>query len=362
MKKFKAIKDLKSSGSKLLGAGSKVGSKLVDSRGKLMKGLDTNLIDIPALKGKLTDGLYNTMEEAFESRKADTVNSSFTPADTDKIIKGYAKQNMILAAASSIVPGPMGMLGAIPELLLNMRNQMYMIYDLSCAHGKENFINRDLLLDIPIAAFGGNTNLGSLQNLKEDLADSPKDVLMGKTTQLGGALIERTLKKSVVQFIPVAGPIVMASWSKIATAKISKGSLSFLDNAATYTEHFKPDEDQSIHLDLKREKIKGLINLIEANNEIHEAEIEFINSLIEASDLERGEKDYFLTEALKTGSNLDLNYGLLKEYEEDMELIMEMAVMAKRDGLVDELEKTYIRKVARDLNVEASLVDELFAS
>ena len=71
MRKIKAIKNLKGSGSKLLGAGS----KLVDGGGKLLKGGDKKLIDIPALKDKLTDGLFNTMEEAFESRKKDTVNS-----------------------------------------------------------------------------------------------------------------------------------------------------------------------------------------------------------------------------------------------------------------------------------------------
>ena len=357
MRKIKAIKNLKGSGSKLLGAGS----KLVDGGGKLLKGGDKKLIDIPALKDKLTDGLFNTMEEAFESRKKDTVNSNFTPAETDKIIKGYAKQNMILAAASSVVPGPMGMLGAVPELLLNIRNQMSMIYDLSCAHGKENFINRDILIDIPIAAFGGKTNLGSQQNLKVDLTDSPKNILIGKTGELSKALIERTLKKSVVQFIPIAGPVVMATWSKMATAKISQGSLDFLDSSATFKETVKPVETDSILTELKKEKIKALINLMEINDEIHAAEVDFITTFIESTDLPDEEKAYFMAEASKTGSNFDLNYKLLTEYDEHMDLVMEMTVLAKCDGLVDEFEDSYIRKVASAMNIDSKLVTDLFA-
>lgn len=318
-----------------------------------------SILDISSIKNNLTTGLFDVMEGAFEKRKSDSNNSNYTEADVDKIINQYARKNMIIAAASSIVPGPFGVLGSIPELLLNFNNQMNMIYDLGCAHNKENFINKDLLLDIPIAAFGGNTNLSALQGAS-NLLDSPQKVLTEKAAMLGKSVIEKTLKKSIVQFIPVAGPVLMGIWSKTMTKKISKGSLAFLDQSSVYVENVKPEESEAIKKQLMIEKIKGLANLIEANNDINEGQMDLIGTIIANSGLANKEKEYYLKEALKTGSNFQLDFELLKNFEEKEDLIMEMIIMAKRSGHVDNYEKEYIYKVGSDLQIERLFLDELF--
>lgn len=318
------------------------------------------LIDIDSIKTELYDGLTNVMHESFEQRKSDTTNSKFTPNDVDKIIASYAKKNMILATAASIVPGPFGVLGAVPELLLNFKNQMNMIYDLGCANGKENFINKDILLDIPISAFGGNTNLANLQNSKTELIESPETVLIEKSIILGQSVIERTLKKSIIQFVPVAGPILMGTWAKMTTSKISKGSLNFLDQQKNFTEHFKPDESEETKRLLQIEKIKGLANLIESNNEINEKQIELIGTIIENSNLHEQEKEYYLSEALKTGSKFTLDKDLLQQYEEAEDLIMQLIIMANRTGNIDALEKKCIYDIGSELDVQTQLIDELF--
>lgn len=266
---------------------------------------------------------------------------------------------MLLAASTSIVPGPFGILGSIPELMLNFKNQMDMIYDLGCAHGKENFINKDILLDIPFAAFGGNTNLATLQNNGLDLNDAPKDLLLSKAGQLGESIVERTLKKSIVQFIPIAGPVLMGTWAKMTTSKISNSTSTFLDNNVTYVEHVKPKESEATKKKLLLEKIKALANLIESNNEINENQIELIGTIIENANLTEEEKKTYLEASLKTGSNFQLNYPLLIDYEEAEPLVMELIIMAKRSGEIDELEKRYILKVAKELNLARSFVDSL---
>lgn len=68
------------------------------------------VIDLPAIRKELYDGLFNVMHESFEQRKSDTINSKFTPKDVNKIIEAYSRKNMMLAAAASIVPGPFGVL------------------------------------------------------------------------------------------------------------------------------------------------------------------------------------------------------------------------------------------------------------
>ena len=318
------------------------------------------LLDLSVIHDSLCNGLFDVMETSFAQRAADNHNSKYTPEDVDKIIEVYTKNNMMIAAASSIVPGPFGILGSVPELLLNFKNQMNMIYDLGCANGKESFINKDVLLDIPVSAFGGNTNLTSIQDSSVDLMDSPESVLKEKSFSLGKSIIERTMKKSIVQFVPIAGPILMGTWAKMTTAKISKGTMTFLDDRMTFIEHVKPDENDEITKLLQIEKIKGLANLIESNNEINENQIEMIGSIIENSNLDESEKEYYLQESIKTGSKFELDKELLKTYEEDDDLIMQLVVMAKRSGSIDLLEKEYIYAVGQELELEYGFVDALF--
>ncbi len=317
------------------------------------------IIDISSIQDSLCTGLYSVMDKSFAARKGDQTNSAFSLEDKDQIIEGYAKKNMILAAASSIIPGPLGILGAVPELLMNFGNQMYMIYDLGCAYDKEDFINKDILLDIPFAAFGGNTDLSSLQANGSDLMDSPKELLIEKAKGLGGSIIEKTLKKSIVQFIPVGGPILMGIWAKKTTGKIANISNNFLDQGAVYVEHFKREETDEIRRQLQIQKIKALANLIECNNEINEDQIAFIGPIIENADVSQNEKNHLLEESLKIGSNFPLDYKLLKDYEEDDDLITELVIMARRSGHVDPLEQKYIYQVANDLNIQKSFVDDL---
>lgn len=316
-------------------------------------------IDFSQLQGELSDGLFNVMERSFQSRQLDTNNSTYSEADVEKIISLYTTKNMAAAAVASIVPGPLGILGSIPELVINFGNQMFMIYDLGCAYDKENFLNKDLLLDIPFAALGGNTNLAKIQMNPTDLIDSPVDALKGKATSLGKNMVDRTLKKSIVQFIPVAGPVMMGIWSKMTTSKIAKSSTGFFDQEAVYVEHYKKVENEKIIGDLQVQKIKALANLIECNDDINESQIEFIGPIIENAPIEQNRKNFLLEESLKTGSNFQLDYQLLKDYEEDDNLIFELIVMAKRSGFMDNIEKQYIHKVAQKLDLDKDLVEDL---
>ena len=322
---------------------------------------DQPLLDLNALEDSLSQGLFSRLQKSFLAAQSNPGNSDYSEEDVKKIIDAYAQKNMVLAAASSLVPGPLGILGSIPELLMNFGNQMFMIYDLGCAHDKENFLNKDLLLDIPLSAFGGNTDLSALQDQAEDLLDAPQQVLLTKANELGKSVIERTLKKSVVQFVPVAGPLMMSIWSKSTTNKIAKISNSFFDQKDSYQEHFKPEETEEVKSQLQVQKIKALANLIESNNEINEAQIEFIGPIIENANIPQDLKNHLIEESMRTGSNFQLDHDLIKTYEEDENLISELVIMAKRGDDVDGMEREYILKESRNLGVEVEFAEELMA-
>ena len=323
------------------------------------KNIDSDKLDISTIKESLSKGLFNTMLESYDQQSSDPSNSKYEAKDIDKIIESYARKNMILAAASSIVPGPFGILGSVPELLLNFKNQMSMIYDLGCANGKENFINKDVLLDIPFSAFGGNTNLSLTQN-NTNLEDSAETILLNKSIALSENIIDRTLKKSIIQFVPIGGPILMGTWAKMTTSKVSKKSISFLDDQQTFIEHVKPEESEEVKVLIQKEKVKSLVNLIESNNDINEDQIELIGTIIENSILSEEEKEFFLNESIKPGSKFELDKSMIKLYEEEEDLLLQLVVMAKRSGSIDELEKKYIFEVASTLGIDNQSVSQLF--
>ena len=172
-------------------------------------------------------------------------------------------------------------------------------------------------------------------------------------------IFERNLKKSIAQFVPVAGPILMGVWAKATTKKIAGTSQVFLDDGKMFVEHYKPAETPEILQELQVQKIKGLANLIECNDEINEAQIAFISPIIENADIPADLKNHLLEEAIRTNSNFQLDYDLLKKYEEDEPLIMEMAIMARRSGSVDQLERDYIIQVAEEMNLDRSFALDL---
>ena len=85
--------------------------------------------DLSYIKKQLNDGLFNVMLESFDQKQADTTNSKFTEKDINKIIESYARKNMMLAAAASIIPGPFGVsFSSLPQTKLNTFNSIWIVF------------------------------------------------------------------------------------------------------------------------------------------------------------------------------------------------------------------------------------------
>jgi len=317
-------------------------------------------LDINVIQGELSDQFFGLLNKTFEQQQSDVQNSLLNVKDIDKMTAGYANKNMLIAAASGMVPGPLGIFSAVPDLVLSMGNQMSMIYDFSCAFDKESFLNKDLLLDIPIFALGGKTNLAAIQD-QSNLLDSPDELLKGKALDLGKGMIERNLKKSLVKFIPVGGSLVMAIWAKTSTNKIAKSSRIFFDDNQHF-EDVKKELPDSLRSQPLVEKIKAMINLMEADGEIHESEVKFIAPVINNTDISDSQKARLLDEASKPNSSLEVQLSLFRSYPEEVEnLVMELCILAKRDGKVHPDQRRYLMEIIQTLEFEEKEMDELLA-
>ena len=67
------------------------------------------------------------------------------PTSVPSIISYYGNGNAIVSGGISLIPGPWGMAAAVPEVVLVIRNQLAMIYDIGMAYGKGHVLNKELI-------------------------------------------------------------------------------------------------------------------------------------------------------------------------------------------------------------------------
>ena len=75
-----------------------------------------------------------TERRAFYSKNPGAVPRQ---ANVGDIIGGYANNNALISGSISLIPGPLGMAAALPELVLVFRNQLQMVCDIGRAMGKD---------------------------------------------------------------------------------------------------------------------------------------------------------------------------------------------------------------------------------
>lgn len=313
------------------------------------------------IQNLLGDKFFELLNNTFEDRKQNEQNSLHSEEDVKAVIENYANINSAIAAAAAFVPGPLGLLGSVGEVVAITGNQMKMIYDIGCGFDKEDFLNKDLLIDIPLHAMGIDRQLDVIQNNPKDLIDSADEILMEKAMAFGKVTASKMLKKSIVKFIPAGGSLIMAIWTKMSNNKIAATTVDFFDNKKVLSPNSTSGKSPKIQPDkIELESVKLMINLIEIDRQISEEEMQFIRPIIENSSLNSKQKEQLLQEAGKTGSQYQIDYDILKASPEDAEqLLMDLAVLANRDGTTDDSEKSYFLEVGAALGFEKSLTEEL---
>jgi uncharacterized protein (DUF697 family) len=188
--------------------------------------------DSSDFSGKVANALEGLFESVALTRKQHFVENPTkrpTPQDVDSIVKGYSNQNAIIAGAANLIPGPWGMLVAVPELIAIIRNQIQMIYDLGVAHGKEANLNSNLLLGIFSTVVGeGVIGLVSVKGSKLLVKKASLQVIQKIIWWLGGNISQKLLKQFISKWLPIIGAGVMAVWARQSTISMGEKASKML--------------------------------------------------------------------------------------------------------------------------------------
>lgn len=301
-----------------------------------------------------------------------------SPVAVPSLITSYARTNMAVSGGISLIPGPWGMAAAIPEVAILTRNQLAMIYDIGMAHGKSNVLNKELLAGVFLAAMGTSTGgLLVMHGGKVLVRRAALRVFQRVIMLLAGKVTQQMLKSMVSKWLPFVGAVAMATWSNYITRQIGEKAVDILAKPIDIAEGVEgemTDENAEggiapdlpggaamttmIGLIYPVEKIKALINLMNADKKMAPEESTYIQTLIEHGEMD-DETRIELAALLDQEEKGHVDFALFaKEPDEVAGMLVDLVALAKRDGVVRLAERLYIKQACKLMGLSESRIEE----
>ena len=210
---------------------------------------------------KIEAEISEKLEAAFES-VVKTKNEYYqnNPQEIPKrnsensLISSVALTNSAISGGSSLIPGPWGMLAVVPELMLVIRNQIGLIYDIAAANGKKDLMTKELAAMVFVSAMG--TSAGGLIVVHGGtylVKRASLQVFQKIVVILGGKITQQALKSAISKWLPGVGAAAMAAWTNYMTRQIGQKASEIFSSEIQF-------EDSIVDIELSK-PIEGVSDL-----------------------------------------------------------------------------------------------------
>lgn len=328
--------------------------------------------NINTIQERISQGISNAVERVLDEREKHYRENSTPDVNSIKsIIQDYSNKNAVISGGAGLIPGPLGMAASVPEIVAVTRNQISMVYDIGKAHGHEK-ITTELLMAILFATSGqGTVSLLVIHGQKVMAKRVGARALQSIIKALGGRITQQAAKSMAAKWLPVAGAIAMATWSKYSTQKIGDHAIEIFSKEIEFIdveigeiqEQDLQTQDNTIVQpnEFAKLKIEILINLMKIDGTLEDEEIKFIEHFIEMSNLSNAET-MSLIEQIASTEKMQIDYLIFKNNkEEGLHLLIDLIALAKVDGKFHITEKMFIKNIGRVLEFSEDDVKELMA-
>ena len=327
------------------------------------------------IEKKITEGIEKAVGMVIDEReKYYTNNSAPTKDMIQKMVSNYSNTNAVISGGTGLIPGPLGMAATVPEIILIIRNQLTMVYDIAKANG-HNEITKELMLEVLIRAMGNvSGNLLIVHGQRIVVKRVGAQALQKIIVILGGKITQQTAKSMAAKWIPIAGAAAMAAWSKYSTNKIGTKAVEIFSKEVVLEDNEIQDLDLQIistetvgesNIDnsvIDKLKIRTFINLIKVDGKIDDREIELLENLMDKFELDSNDKIELISE-INSKNKINIDYSILKgNSQEILYLLIDLVAIAKADGEVHITEKLFIKEVAKSLDFDLNDLNLLFES
>lgn len=237
-------------------------------------------------------------------------------SEIDSLISNCALKNSAISGGSSLIPGPWGMAAVIPELVLVIRNQISLIYDIGAAHGKKDLMNKELMVSVFLYAMGSTAGgLLVVHGGKYFVKRATLRIFQKLIAILGGKITQQALKSAISKWFPGVGAAAMAAWSNYSTRQIGKKAQEILSSEIEVEINEIRNSEPNLltdKSDIKHQKsidyfqIEILIAFCKVNKEIEENQLKFINDKIKCSKIQPDEHDELMNLIKNKNKNIDI--------------------------------------------------------
>lgn len=333
-----------------------------------------------SLAEKMREEITNKLEDAFESvieskNRYYKENPKKVPGvnEINALITSAAIKNSAISGGASLIPGPWGMLAVVPELIIVIKNQIGLIYDISAAHGQRNVMTKEIAAIIFISALG--TSAGSLLTVhggKYLIKRASLQVFQKMIVLLGGKITQQTLKSAVSKWLPGVGAAAMATWTHYMTRKIGNKALEIFSTGIVCEDGIADIEliepaTTNVRASTTRKstdfyRIKILTNLAKIDGTVHDDEQKLVLTLLENLDLPPEDKIEIASRLTSDAKDIEGIDFISEHPDEAIALLADMVALAKQDGTIHVLEKLYIRQIGKMLNFSDQDIDELMSA
>lgn len=334
-----------------------------------------------SLSEKMQSEISEKLEGAFEAvvnQKNDYYKNN--PQEIPKfdsiksLISSAAMTNSAISGGSSLIPGPWGMLAVVPELIVVIRNQISLIYDIAAANGKKDMMTKELAAMVFASSIGtGTGGFLIVQGGRYIVKRASLQVFQRIIGMLGGKITQQVLKSTISKWLPGVGAIAMAAWTHYMTKQVGKkaaeifsSEIQFEDKIADI-ELITPVEESivsnsALSKSIDFYKIKTLINLMKIDGKTTEEELGYLAPIIENSDISTEDKTFLIIALTNTDRTLEGIDVIAASPSDSIALLADMTALAKVDGQVHITEKLYIRQIGKLLNFSETDVEEFLNS
>ena len=336
------------------------------------------MINIAEIQAKISDWLIPLLDSVMEDRVEHCESNTSIGPSRDAVmsyVKDVANKNAKISRQASMIPGPVALLGIVTELKSIIENQMNMVFDIAYALNKHKKMNKEILAGIMTGSHGTGTNsLFQIDEKSVFVKDVPENVIQKLLIAFGMKIGQELATSMVAKFIPIAGSMALAAWSKTTTINLGKKAFEILSKEIIIEQSKEPqlssgdvdnvidENNDSLNMNIEIEKRNVLINLTNADWVVDKAEFRYLAEIITGSSLPHDEKSRFLSE-IQDGKNYEVDYSIIRESEiESNGLIIDMVALSKIDGDIHPSEVIYINSVADKVGFDVDSVYELLKS
>lgn len=334
------------------------------------------------MEQKITEGLNSAFESVIVSRNEyyqDNPDKIPGPAAVDALIRSAMTQNAAISGGASLIPGPWGMLAVIPELMLVIRNQIALIYDVAAANGRKEMITKELLLGVFVSAMGSAAgSILVMHGSKILVRRASLQVMQKLIALLGGKITQQAIKSAVSKWFPGVGAAAMAAWTGYLTRQIGNKAKEIFKHEIV-NDPTTPDIQLPPPLEapqagvgalmlensagsLEFYKLQALIGLARIDGKISKQEEEFIGEALSSRDLTEAQRERLIASLAGKPTELEGLEALAADPDSAIGLLSSMVALAVKDAEFHIAERLYIKRIGERIGFSAADIDDLIAS